>query len=131
MTFLSLNGGLKATVCTAASGESLPPVILLEPLKEGENRLDLPNPDEVDRNYSVAILETYLQTMYPYAVALISSLAIVMVILGSFEIVTSKGDSGKVSEGKERIMYAIGGLVLLLMASIILWTINPNFFGYG
>jgi hypothetical protein len=102
-----------------------PPIILMEPI--GGQQFTMPEREE---GYSVKILEAYLAYLYPYAVAVIASLAVLMTVLGALQITTAGGDSAKVGEGKDRILYAIGGLVLLLMASLILWTINPTFFQF-
>ena len=97
----------------------------------GTGEFELPAYEEdTERMYTIRIIEEYLQTIYPYTAALISLLAVLMTVYGSFQIITAAGDSAKVTEGKNRITYAIGGLVLLLLASLILYTINPAFFGF-
>lgn len=103
---------------------------LLAPLSDDKSELIIEDFQAGQGMYTITIIETYLKFMYPYIAALIASLAVLMTIIGSIQIITAGGDSAKVTSGKERIMYAIGGLVLLLFASVILYTINPTFFSY-
>lgn len=104
---------------------------LLAPPSEEAGTLNVPDYSAGSGSYSIDIIESYLKLMYPYAAMIIGSLSVLMVVVGSIGIVTSGGDSGKATEGKERIMYAILGLLLFLFASVILYTINPNFFQWG
>jgi len=122
--------GSKTESNVDSSIKEFPPIILLEPLDGKTTEMKLNPTTAQNKGYTIAIVEQYLAQIYPYLIAIISSIAIFMVVLGGFEIVTSQGDSGQVGEGKERIMYAVGGLVLMLLASIVLWTINPTFFQF-
>jgi hypothetical protein len=45
-----------------------------------------------------------------------SPLAIIMVLIGAFQLITSSGDPEKVSQGRKTIMYAAIGLVIALLA---------------
>jgi hypothetical protein len=100
---------------------------LLAPIGE-KDAVPIPDYDPEQGGYSIRIIETYLQFWYPYAAMLLVSITVLMTVVGSIEIITAAGDSAKVTSGKERIMYAILGLLLFLFSSVILWTINPNFF---
>lgn len=51
--------------------------------------------------------------------------AVIMVIVGGLQYVTSGGDSGKVTSAKNMIMYALIGLVIVALAQVIVnFTIN-------
>jgi hypothetical protein len=50
---------------------------------------------------------------------IVGIIAVVMVIVGGFQYVTSGGDSGKVTSAKNTIMYALIGLVIVAMAQVI------------
>jgi hypothetical protein len=45
--------------------------------------------------------------------------AVVMIIIGGFKYVTSMGDSNSVNSAKNTILYAIVGLVIVVMAQVI------------
>jgi hypothetical protein len=47
---------------------------------------------------------------------LIGSVSVIMLIVGGFRYVVSAGDSGKVTEAKNTIMYAIIGIVVAFLA---------------
>lgn len=100
---------------------------LLAPIGE-KDAVPIPEYTEAQGGYSIAIVETYLQFLYPYAAMLLVSITVLMTVVGSIEMITAGGDSAKVTSGKDRIMYAILGLLLFLFSSVILWSINPNFF---
>jgi len=54
------------------------------------------------------------------------TIAIVMVMIGGLQYALGAGSQEQVSKGKKRIVSAIVGLVLLLFAYVILYTVNPN-----
>jgi hypothetical protein len=74
---------------------------------------------------SGANLAPYLGNLYNLGVAGAAGLAVIMVIWGGIEYITSVASEGK-SGGKERITSAILGLLLALGSYIILNTINPD-----
>ena len=57
---------------------------------------------------------------------LIGSISVIMIILGGFKYVTSAGDTGKVTEAKNTIMYAAIGLVVAFLAYAIVAFIIDN-----
>lgn len=61
-------------------------------------------------------------------VALISSVAaVIMIILGGFNIITAAGDSGKIGSGKKMITYAIVGLIVIALARTIVVFVVSKF----
>jgi hypothetical protein len=68
---------------------------------------------------------TYLQTMYQVAVALAAILAVVMLVVGGFQYMTSEAFNTK-EQAKTRIWGAIGGLLLILASWLILNVVNPE-----
>ncbi len=75
----------------------------------------------IDENY----LQTYFRTLYRMGIALATGLAVLMIIMGGIEYITTDAIGGK-EEGKERISNAIMGLLLALSSFVILRTIDPN-----
>ena len=70
------------------------------------------------------VFGTYLNTIIDLVIGFASVLAVVMIVIGGIEYITSDIPSAK-GNGKERIINAIFGLVLVLGAYALLNTINP------
>ena len=77
------------------------------------------------------LLYSYMGRIYKWAAATVGIVAVLYLVLGGIEISAAQGDSGKIDKAKERIMQSLGGLVLLFLSGLILYTINPNFFTIG
>ena len=74
------------------------------------------------------LLYSYAGRIYKWAAGTIGIVAVLFIVWGGVEIASAGGDSGKIEKAKERIMQSIGGLVILFLSALILYTINPNFF---
>jgi hypothetical protein len=70
-------------------------------------------------------LEKYLPGLFNLAIGLAAAFAVLMIVWGGVQYMTTDAVLGK-SAGKERIKNAIWGLVLVISAWLILYTINPN-----
>lgn len=70
-------------------------------------------------------LGDYLNIIIKFAIGFAGALAVIMMVLGGIQYMSTDALSGK-SEGRERITYALGGLLLALASFLILNTINPN-----
>jgi hypothetical protein len=70
-------------------------------------------------------LQTYLPGIFKLAVGLATVFAVLMIVIGGFQYMSTDAIQGK-SAGKERIKNAVFGLVLVIGAWLILYTINPN-----
>ncbi|MBU1180288.1 pilin [Patescibacteria group bacterium] len=68
----------------------------------------------------------YIPKIYDYLVAIVSIVAIVMIMVGGLQYLTAGGNQQAVTKAKERILGAIVGLFLVLGAYTVLNTINPN-----
>ncbi|MEK7623665.1 MAG: hypothetical protein AAB408_03280 [Patescibacteria group bacterium] len=81
--------------------------------------------DEFGKPYlEVPFLGQYIAAVYRYAVAIASIIAIVMIIVGGFELIISGG--GEMVQGaKTRIGNAVTGLVIALGSYVLLYAINP------
>ncbi len=59
--------------------------------------------------------------------AIIGIVAVIMIIIAGFKYVTSAGDSNKVTSAKNTIVYAIIGLILVVLAQVIVkFVINTS-----
>ena len=70
-------------------------------------------------------IQTYIPGIFKLAIGIASVLAVLMIIIGGVEYITTDAIQGK-SEGKARIQNALWGLVLVLVSWILLYTINPK-----
>ena len=52
--------------------------------------------------------------------------AVIMIIYGGFQYITAAGDSGKVSNAKNTILYALIGLVIVALAQVIVRFVLGN-----
>ncbi len=75
-------------------------------------------------------IAAYFNAAFRIAVVVAAMLAVVMIVVGGFEYMTSEAIGGK-KEGRDRITAALGGLILLLFAYILLGTINPEILNLG
>lgn len=49
----------------------------------------------------------------------LGGIAVIMIIVGGYQYVTSQGDSGAVAKAKNTILYAVIGLIVAILASVI------------
>ena len=91
----------------------------------------LPNPDNPNQPLSTfdptqnSNLGAYLNLMIKIFIGICAVLAVIMIVMGGMEYMTSELISNK-EEGKKRIAGAIFGLLLALGAYALLYTINPD-----
>ena len=67
----------------------------------------------------------YANRAFSVLLAVAIALAILMIIIGGFEYVTSATMGGK-GEGKKKIFDALAGLAIILLSWLALYTINPK-----
>ncbi len=70
-------------------------------------------------------LADYINTVVTFAIGIAGVLAVVMIIIGGVQYVSTDSWSNK-DDGKKRIQAALGGLILALSSYLILNTIDPN-----
>ncbi|HEY4500066.1 MAG TPA: pilin [Candidatus Paceibacterota bacterium] len=68
----------------------------------------------------------YIARLYTFGLMIAGAAAFGMIIFGGFKYVLAAGNLASTQEAKETITGAIWGLLLLLMAYVILYTINPR-----
>ncbi len=107
----------------AASGFFLP--VVLWAAGDGGYQPLAPIKGYTDQSSAVGGLSGYLNTMFKLGIALASGLAVIMIIIGGIQYMSTDAVSGK-SDGKDRITSAIYGLILALASYVILNTINPK-----
>jgi len=70
-------------------------------------------------------LNSLLNNLLTIAVAVAALLAVIMIAIGGFKYMTTDSVFA-ISGAKEQIANAVIGLLIVISAILILWTINPN-----
>jgi hypothetical protein len=87
-----------------------------------EQTSEIPGQGGTTRNFF-----DYLGALYNFAISFSGVLAIFMIAFGAFiYIVTSAGNSSKMADAKDMIYNAIIGLIIVLIAWLILFVVNPD-----
>ncbi|HBI25869.1 MAG: hypothetical protein UT41_C0002G0008 [Candidatus Wolfebacteria bacterium GW2011_GWC2_39_22] len=63
-----------------------------------------------------ATLTDVLNRVIDYSIAIAASLAAIMILYGAFQIMTAQGESKKIVTGRQTIVYALSGLVIIILA---------------
>ncbi len=71
-------------------------------------------------------LAEYIKIIYRFALGLSGLLVFIMIVWGGIQYTISAGDTGLISDARDRIFQAILGMLLLFLSYIILNTINPD-----
>lgn len=78
-------------------------------------------------NQTVVIGPTYvLQLITKYTqwfIAIVGSIAVIMIIVGGFKFIFAQGDPEKVKGARQMIIYAFIGLAIILLAGGAMWTV--------
>ncbi|MFA5792649.1 MAG: pilin [Candidatus Gracilibacteria bacterium] len=76
----------------------------------------------------MSLLKLSVKYLYGWTAGIVGLIAVVTIIYNGVKISIS-GISGDVSASKDKILQAITAIVLLFLSGLILYTINPTFFG--
>lgn len=71
-------------------------------------------------------LPTYIKYLFIFGLSLISILALTYMIIGGVMYILAAGNSSLVAEAKDTIFQALLGVAVLLVAYLLLRTINPD-----
>jgi hypothetical protein len=87
---------------------------------------DLPNPLSCDGKDATApcVLDIIIRAL----LAIAAPIAVLMILVGAFQILTAGGSAEKVENGRKTITYAVVGFVIVLFASSFVYIIK-SFFG--
>jgi hypothetical protein len=73
----------------------------------------------------------YVGGIYRWAASIIGMIAVLIMVISGIQISAAAGDQQAVTNAKNRIVQSLGGLALLFLSGIVLYTINPTFFTAG
>jgi hypothetical protein len=74
------------------------------------------------------MLFIYISAIYQWAAGILGVIAVLIIVISGIQISAAGGDQTTVTNAKNRIVQSLGGLVILFLSAIILYTINPTFF---
>ncbi|OGM92611.1 hypothetical protein A2333_01885 [Candidatus Wolfebacteria bacterium RIFOXYB2_FULL_49_7] len=63
-----------------------------------------------------ATITDVINRLIDYGIGIAASLAAIMILWGAFQIMTSQGNPTKITMGRKTILYALGGLVIIILA---------------
>ena len=89
-----------------------------------------PLPNITDTGKTTTSLPTYLTGIYRLGIGAAGVLAVLMLVWGGFQYMTTEAVSGK-SESKGVIMNVVWGLATVLASYLLLYTINPRLVDIG
>lgn len=70
----------------------------------------------------------FVQKFYGYGLAVVAAVSLIALIIGGYNIMTSRGEPARVNSGKAWIFYAIGGLLLAIFGYVIIQTLAVDIF---
>ena len=70
--------------------------------------------------FSVNNIEEFIESLFRISITVAGGIALLLIIIAAFRVITSKGDSGQVKTGQEGITAAVSGLLFILFAVFIL-----------
>ncbi len=83
--------------------------------------VDIAGKDQIDLN---GILGTIINVI----IGVVGFIAVVMMILGGINFITSQGDTAKVTKAKNTILYGVVGLIVAMLAFAIVNFVLSNVF---
>ena len=124
MRFFVLSLALLPMTVWAAGGAGFginnPNLTLLQPLD--------PNTTSLTPTPGIQILFDYFNTAWPWVLGVATGIGVLQALFGGIQIMLSGSDSGARDRGKEKIMWALAGMLMVGLAGFILRSINPLFF---
>lgn len=102
-------------------------IYLLEPLFNQGNP-EIPDATNVQAQQGIDIIYKYFRASWPYISGVATGIGVLQALIGGIEIMLSGGDSGRRQSGITRLLWSIGGLMLILLTGFILRVLNPLFY---
>lgn len=82
--------------------------------------------DGENRTLDIAFIAEYIVALYRYAIGVLVTIAMVMVVVGGFQWATARGNASTIQQARGRITNAVMGIVIALGSYVILAAINPE-----
>lgn len=94
------------------------PLLLLQPLG---------GPQQLPAQPGLGMFFLYFNTAWPWVIGVAGGIAVLQALVGGIQIMMS-GSGEKAEEGKTRLMWALGGMLLVAFSGFILRLLNNLFF---
>lgn len=75
-----------------------------------------------------AIIYGYIGMVYRWGASIVGIIAVLVIVLSGIQIAAAGGESEVIGKAKTRILQSLGGIAVLFLSGLILYTINPTFF---
>lgn len=92
---------------------------------EGDPTVLAPLPGVANRAGDTTTFNQYVPAIFNLAIGLSAVFAVFMIVVGGFQYISTDAIQKK-SDGKERIKNSVYGLIMVICAYLVLYTINPN-----
>lgn len=70
----------------------------------------------------------YFGLLYPWVIGMGTGIAVFMGVIGGIQIIQAGSDAAGVTNGKNRLLLSLAGLLIILGSAAILNALNPTFF---
>ena len=108
--------------------QAQPPYTVLVPLPGTTTNCN--GSDSGENNDCTTTFNTYLPAIFNLSIGIAAALAFVMISYGGFQLMTTDSINGK-TEGRKKVQDAVWGLLLVIGAYAILYTINPQLLNFN
>lgn len=98
---------------------------LIQPLDDRTRSLNTTN-----ANDALEAFIKYFNIAWPWVLGCAAGIAVLQALVGGMQIMLSGSSNGS-SAGKERIMWALAGLLLIGLSGLILEILNPTYYVQG
>lgn len=96
-------------------------IFLLEPIGGVE---EIPE----DAGGGLGVFQFYFNLIYPWIVGMGAGIAVFMGVIGGIQIIQAGADQAGVSNGKNRLLLSLAGLLIILASATVLNALNPTFY---
>lgn len=87
-----------------------------------------PNKPSLAPSSGIQIFFDYFNTAWPWLLGCAAGIGVLQALIGGVQIMLSGSDSGMREGGKNKMMWALAGLLMVGLASLILKTLNSLFY---
>jgi hypothetical protein len=98
------------------------PIWLLQPLNDSTYEIQPINGDPF------GAFKQYFGITWPWIIGSAAGIAVLWALVAGIEIMLSGGDSGKREKGKDHLLSALAGLLLIGLSGMILQILNPVYY---
>lgn len=96
-----------------------PDITLMQPI--GSQKVLTPQP-------GIKLFFDYFNDVWPWVLGIAAGIGVLHAVMGGVDIMLSGNDSAKRTAGKEKILWALAGLIMIGLAGTILRTLNNTFY---